>query len=279
MSSDLFKPIVLPPAESYKRSIQQFGHDTEAGRMLARLYGKGTATVSMPARPSKSKPMVGPQPPMQGLNSRPEAANPRERKFDREAVAAAEASRPVVGHGAPLPKTFAIDSIKGIIRSKAQVDAFEAAHASVDRPQMPIKKGYNTEAEKRRLQATFQFKGGKAVPDAASYAPIEGQIPMHLMGAASAPLPKTGRLAAMAMGASSNNPIRKLIMELESTFDAVQKGLQESVEFIAELRALNACTSRHEKEHSEELQRRTRQLQEIQNKIKELREHESTSED
>jgi hypothetical protein len=279
MSSDLFKPIVLPPAESYKRSIQQFGHDTEAGRMLARLYGKGTATVSMPARPSKSKPMVGPQPPMQGLNSRPEAANPRERKFDREAVAAAEASRPVVGHGAPLPKTFAIDSIKGIIRSKAQVDAFEAAHASVDRPQMPIKKGYNTEAEKRRLQATFQFKGGKAVPDAASYAPIEGQIPMHLMGAASAPLPKTGRLAAMAMGASSNNPIRKLIMELESTFDAVQKGLQESVEFIAELRALNACTSRHEKEHSEELQRRTRQLQEIQNKIKELREQESTSED
>jgi hypothetical protein len=216
---------------------------------------------------------------MQGLNSRPEAANPRERKFDREAVAAAEASRPVVGHGAPLPKTFAIDSIKGIIRSKAQVDAFEAAHASVDRPQMPIKKGYNTEAEKRRLQATFQFKGGKAVPDAASYAPIEGQIPMHLMGAASAPLPKTGRLAAMAMGASSNNPIRKLIMELESTFDAVQKGLQESVEFIAELRALNACTSRHEKEHSEELQRRTRQLQEIQNKIKELREQESTSED
>lgn len=279
MSSDLFKPIVLPPAESYKRSIQQFGHDTEAGRMLARLYGKGTATVSMPARPSKSKPMVGPQPPMQGLNSRPEAANPRERKFDREAVAAAEASRPVVGHGAPLPKTFAIDSIKGIIRSKAQVDAFEAAHASVDRPQMPIKKGYNTEAEKRRLQATFQFKGGKAVPDAASYAPIEGQIPMHLMGAASAPLPKTGRLAAMAMGASSNNPIRKLIKELESTFDAVQKGLQESVEFIAELRALNACTSRHEKEHSEELQRRTRQLQEIQNKIKELREQESTSED
>ena len=279
MSSDLFKPIVLPPAESYKRSIQQFGHDTEAGRMLARLYGKGTATVSMPARPSKSKPMVGPQPPMQGLNSRPEAANPRERKFDREAVAAAEASRPVVGHGAPLPKTFAIDSIKGIIRSKAQVDAFEAAHASVDRPQMPIKKGYNTEAEKRRLQATFQFKGGKAVPDAASYAPIEGQIPMHLMGAASAPLPKTGRLAAMAMGASSNNPIRKLLQELESTFDAVQKGLQESVEFIAELRALNACTSRHEKEHSEELQRRTRQLQEIQNKIKELREQESTSED
>ena len=235
--------------------------------------------MSMPARPSKSKPMVGPQPPMQGLNSRPEAANPRERKFDREAVAAAEASRPVVGHGAPLPKTFAIDSIKGIIRSKAQVDAFEAAHASVDRPQMPIKKGYNTEAEKRRLQAPFQFKGGKAVPDAASYAPIEGQIPMHLMGAASAPLPKTGRLAAMAMGASSNNPIRKLIKELESTFDAVQKGLQESVEFIAELRALNACTSRHEKEHSEELQRRTRQLQEIQNKIKELRKQESTSED
>jgi len=273
-SSDLFKPIVLPPAETYKRSIQQFGHDTEAGRMLARLYGKGTATVSMPSRPSKTKPMLGPQPPMQGLNAKPEAVNPRERRIDRDAVAASEASRPVVGHGAPQPKTFAIDTIKGIIRSKAQVDAFEAAHASVDRPQMPLKKGYNTEAEKRRLQATFQFKGGKAVPDAASYAPIEGQIPMHLMGNANAPLPKTGRLAAMAMGESTNNPIKKLIKELESTFDAVQCGLQESVEFIQELRALNACTARHEKEHAEELQRRTKQLQEIQNKIKDLREQE-----
>jgi hypothetical protein len=38
----------------------------------------------------------------------------------------------------------------------------------------PVSKPVSTEAEKRKLAAIFQFKGGKALPDELTMAPVEG---------------------------------------------------------------------------------------------------------
>ena len=38
----------------------------------------------------------------------------------------------------------------------------------------PAKKAVSTDAEKRKLAAMFQFKGGKALPDELTLAPVEG---------------------------------------------------------------------------------------------------------
>jgi hypothetical protein len=53
-SSHLFRPLSIPPAESFKVAMQ-FGHETEAGRMLARLYGRSQEPVSAPPRALKKK--------------------------------------------------------------------------------------------------------------------------------------------------------------------------------------------------------------------------------
>jgi hypothetical protein len=57
----------------------------------------------------------------------------------------------------------------------------EEAEKSADKAFPPIKKAIHTEAEKRRLQAAFQFKGGKALPEELTLAPIEGHIPLSVV--------------------------------------------------------------------------------------------------
>jgi len=289
-AAHLFRPLVVPPAETFRNVAALMGHDTEAGRMLARLYAR-QATVSAPPRASKSRPLEGPQPPMQGLNARGGAADPRERRFDRAAVAAHDGAKPAPGLAAPAPRVHAIDRIKGISRSKAQIDAFEAAHAPVDKAMPPLRKGYDGEAEKRRLQQTFALKGGKAVPDAASYEPIEGAIPLHLVAGATAAnarrmrgggddddVGSSGGGGAFGGGAGGAALQRargrgsaadsSMLGELERTFAEVQRGLEESVETMKELRALRAATARHEAEHRDELARRTRQLEQLDARIR-----------
>jgi len=280
-ASHLFRPLSIPPAESFKVAMQ-FGHETEAGRMLARLYGRSQEPVSAPARAFKSRPMAGPQPPMVGVHARGGAADPRARTFDhaRAERALEQAPKPA---GAPRAAPVApIDRIKGMIRSKAQVDALEAVRGAGDIAQPPLKRGFNGDLEKRRLQATFALKGGKAVPDAASYAPIEGAIPLHVLTgqrAAGARAPGAYGSGASARAAARRlSPNAQLVLELERTFESVQRGLDESVAFIAELRELRAATARHESEHAAELAKRTRQLNDLQRRIRELQAKEDEDE-
>ena len=58
---------------------------------------------------------------------------------------------------------------------KAVVDQrLEAAAVGADAAFQPAVKAVSTEAEKRKLAALFQFKGGKALPDELTLAPVEG---------------------------------------------------------------------------------------------------------
>lgn len=57
----------------------------------------------------------------------------------------------------------------------------EEAEKTADKSFPPIRKAIHTEAEKRRLQAAFQFKGGKALPEELTLAPIEGHIPLSVV--------------------------------------------------------------------------------------------------
>ena len=64
-------------------------------------------------------------------------------------------------------------------KTKAAIDASRRKENRVVRSSVPFVKAVATEAEKRRLQNTFSFKGGKALPDSALMAPIKGHIPLR----------------------------------------------------------------------------------------------------
>ncbi len=55
-----------------------------------------------------------------------------------------------------------------------------------DRVLPPLSKAVSTEAEKRKLQAVFQFKGGKALPEELTLAPVDGHLPLDVLSSAAA---------------------------------------------------------------------------------------------
>lgn len=156
------------------------GHDTEAGRILASLYGKPKPVVSAP-KPVRSSSWAPAQAWRRPQHS-PEAADPRAATLNREAIAAVDADKPgpiVVRQAQRAP----IDLLDSRRRSaQAIADATEAEAATADRPAgPPVKPGYNIEAEKRRLQLTFQFKGGKGLPAEGLSEPLTGHIPIPII--------------------------------------------------------------------------------------------------
>lgn len=241
-----------------------FGHDTDVGRMLQGLYGRPKASRAPP--PSRLKPMSGPQPLMVGLNSKPDAIDPRARTLNRAAMEIIDATKPspVVQREVHVAK---IDTVRNLIRRKDQIDEFVRNSSSVDASLPPLKRGYNTEAEKKKLQTIFQFKGGKTLPSVGLPEAMDGHIPFHMLTGQPRRPPRNAFLSTSA----STGPTSKLLMELETTFDAVSKGLDESVAFIKELKSLGACTKQHEREHALELAERTRQLERLQDKISDER--------
>jgi hypothetical protein len=238
-----------------------FGHDTEAGRMLAKLYGRPKAAPA--PRPTRLRPMEGPQPDV--LVSRPGVVDPRARTLDRAAIAEVDATKPspVVVREVHVPE---IDKIKGVIRSQRGIAEFEAARASTDVQQPPLKRGYNTDAEKKKIQAIFQLKGGRALPSAGLPEAIEGEIPLHLLQGRPAPLSRKQAEAAAAAAVRRANS-SPLLDELERTFDAVKAGIEDSVSFIKEMRALRQATQQHEADHARTLADKTRELQRINEQI------------
>ena len=81
------------------------------------------------------------------------------------------------GGGRPGPGTH-----RPARRTAAAIaQAQEARRADVRRFRPAPKKALSTDTEKRRLQAQFQYKGGNALPKAASHGAIQGHVPMHLI--------------------------------------------------------------------------------------------------
>ena len=158
------------------QSWRSFGMDTEAGRLLNKLYAgsQHKPKINYPAvRTRRSK---GPKPkfiPGGGKAS----VDPRA----RTRVDTSNMYVPKVGRGKKKKKTHAIDLIT---RRKAKQEIFDQnkedeVHRMRYRP--PLRRPVATETNKRLLQAQFQFKGGKCLPEAGTMQPIEGNLPLHLI--------------------------------------------------------------------------------------------------
>lgn len=189
-------------------------------RQLAHLYGQ--ANYAMPELKFRSKPMEGPQPLMLGLSSRPRASDPRRSKPAGATAALLsdsireEVMRPAVP--APVP---AIESERHI-RSRSAIEARAAAEsAGADLPQMPIRRGRNTEAEKRKLALLFALKGGHALPEAGMPESLAGEVPLSLLTGR----PRGGRGASEAPRPAATS---KLFQELQRTYADLSRGLVES---------------------------------------------------
>lgn len=151
-----------------------FQSDPATRRLLEACYGR--AKAAPPPRPPQGPPL-GVQPPFErpqhsGAGSR----DPRAATVDAAAVARHDATRPRPQRPAPAAVP-AVDQIAKR-RSKAAIDQENVA---LDAPAAPLSKGRNTEAEKRRLQSLFTFKGGKALPAAGLAEPVVGQLPLSLI--------------------------------------------------------------------------------------------------
>jgi len=241
-----------------------FGHDTEAGRMLARLYGRPKVSEPVP-KPTKFKPLDGPQPLMIGLNSKPEAIDPRSQTLNRAAMAIIDATKPspVVTkeiHIAP------IDTIKGVIRNKAQIEEFVQKNASKDIIVPPIKKGFNNpEAEKRRVQALFTFKGGRALPEAGLPEVVQGTIQLHLI---TGKVPVTTKRSLYQTSNNLRHLTSPLLEDLEKTFETIKASLDDSIAFITEMRSLKQATKDMENDHQRQMIIKSRELEKLDNDIK-----------
>lgn len=189
----------LPPSAPSSAGMEHLatlvGFESEAARMLRQLYGR-PKPVSAPPKPrlaAWSAPGKWERP----MHAAETARDPRDDRIDHEAQDVIDATKPPAVivrevHVAP------VEMLKGR-RSAAQIATDRARAAETeDISAPPMKRGYNTEQEKRKLQAYFAMKGGKALPDSGMPEGLEGHIPMQLI---------TGKRAPSAAAARRSTPM------------------------------------------------------------------------
>jgi hypothetical protein len=150
---------------------------TEAGRMLAKLY-KG-----------RDKPQIAYPPVRVGPPRAPGAAfipgggsaeaDPRATRGPKPAVRVPQPARarpPPVAPIDAVPSRKHAASIAAEGAARLRDAALDGEAPGQYRP--PARKPTSTDAEKRRLQAQFQFKGGSILPAHALAAPIAGHVPL-----------------------------------------------------------------------------------------------------
>ncbi len=90
----------------------------------------------------------------------------------------------LIFHGTSVQHTFAPIELRtghGVML-KEDIDRKQAEDARTgDVVLPPLTKAVSTDTEKRRLQALFQFKGGKALPEELTLAPIDGHVPLGII--------------------------------------------------------------------------------------------------
>ena len=171
-----------PPADGAELA-RLFGLESDVGRMMMGIYGKPKVRTQ-DWRSLPQTPLIGAQPRMKELSTRPDARSAASTTVDRAAIAATDAARPrPAGPRAP-PGPAPIDLIPSR-RSAAGIAAREASlmgdMASISRPL--LRPGRDADAEKARLQATFFLRGGKGGGiDAAGLLLESEAIPAFLVG-------------------------------------------------------------------------------------------------
>eukprot|EP00505_MAST-04D_sp_SCG-Rhode-Island_P000437 Stramenopile-MAST_4_protein_437 len=151
---------------------KSFGMETEAGRMLNKLYAGSKPKVNYPRlRTRKSEGSKARFIPGGGKIG----VNPRENKIMK-----VEVERPKVGLGKKYKSPAAIDCIRRR-KTKASIEEMNKTREfDVKGFQGPATKAVSTEQNKRMLQMSNQFNGGNILPDAGSYQALQERIPLHL---------------------------------------------------------------------------------------------------
>lgn len=266
--------------------LRRVGYDSDIGRMMTSVYGRpkfsAVPAPRLAAKPWKPEEHAWQRP----MQSGETAVDPREQTINRAAQALLEASRPPA---VPVREVHvpAIDTIvhrKPASRIAAEA---EAAAAAAERAQPPLKRGYNPEVEKRKLQALFTFKGGRALPDSGMPAALEGNLPLHLItgkggpGAGSrsaAPRTTAEIVAAMGLPASEAALLNaaspeelQLVAEAHSTLRALKEGIGDLRRHLAEVAAMGAADAGYLRRVEAELVDKQREMGRISSMIGDVR--------
>lgn len=233
------------------QSWRSFGMDTEAGRLLNKLYAG-----------SQHKPKIH-YPRVRVRKQR--GADENKPKFipgggkstvDPRARTRADTSKmyvPKVGRGAKPKKRHAIDLIT---RRKAKQEIFDQnkadeVHRMRYRP--PLRRPVATDTNKRLLQAQFQFKGGKCLPETGTMQPIEGNLPMHMINGKPSRAQKK-RFAAAAVSSMPLTGAEKedaYTQQLEADFEHAMNEIDARKQFLDDM--LRDHGEREHKKHEAEI--------------------------
>ena len=194
--------------------------------------------------------------------------NPRSNRIMKVKV-----NRPKVGLGKKPKKIHAIDTIRRR-KSKASIDEINKTREfDVKGFQGPATKAVSTDQNKRMLQMTNQFKGGKILPDAGSYDAITTQIPLHVITGSDKARAFHEKTIAKRGGSTSTTATRRKKTEIEKLredFDYAMNLIAEDEKFLNELEGDN---SRKAKQARQQVMNQTaehlRRAKEIDKKIRE----------
>ena len=104
----------------------------------------------------------------------------------------------------------------------------------------PLHRPIATDANKRLLQATFQFKGGKCLPETGTMQAIEGHLPLQIVTGK----PSHARVRAAAAAAAAaqeelkenqKDPEEARLLQLEKDFEEVMDEIDERKQFLDEM--------------------------------------------
>ena len=207
----------------------------------------------------------------------------RSRNTKRDAKVAV----PSVGRGPRRPKVHAIDR-RGVRRkSKAAImERWAEDEKHLQRYRPPLTRPVATDQNKRMLQATFQFKGGKCLPEAGTMQPLDGNIPLHIItgkgrrdtrragGAAekSSLRPRGSSESTEPDGSAANSSRDARISALEQEFDEIMGEIDERKDFLDEMGKEHGAKTRakYERDIQVQLSGLVRRARDVDTKLKKL---------
>ena len=219
------------------QSWRSFGMDTEAGRLLNKLYA-GTLRKPRvhypPVRTRKPHPDGAPRPQFIPGGGQVGVDARRKTRADTSKLYV-----PKVGRGKKPKKIHAVDLIT---RRKGKKEIFnerDADEVQRMRYRPPLRKPVATDTNKRLLQAQFQFKGGKCLPETGTMQAIEGHLPLQLVTGKQRPSVAAKKRAAI-LEAENQVPTQaeredKVLHQLEEDFEEVMNEIEERKTFLDEM--------------------------------------------
>ena len=262
-----------PPSYA-TQSWRSFGMDTEAGRLLNKLYAgsQSKAQVSYPVVRTRKKKKGETQPTFIPGGGKNHVNSRTKQRKDTSSMFV-----PKVGRGPKAKKQHAIDSIskrktKQTIFNKREKDQVERM-----RYRPPLRRPVATETNKRLLQATFQYKGGKCLPETGTMQPIEGHIPLQLVtGKPSHARQRAAHAAAIQEEEqeqeNNRDPEQRRLLQMETDFDEIMDEIDDRKQFLDEM--MTTYGSKEQSKHKDEVMAQigglVRRAKELDKKIKKI---------